>query len=122
MIAGDQTRRSFDSRILEHQAIEFICLPANGQLGVPAFHGFPNRTCDGGLQLRVRFPSCWDGVGLDSPNHQSHMAYPSRIDTGSCSDSHPRHLPSLLYEVTWSITEFNHLRKRGDQPFVFSHG
>jgi hypothetical protein len=28
------------------------------------------------LNLRYQAPSCWDGIHLDSPDHQSHMAYP----------------------------------------------
>ncbi len=27
------------------------------------------------LELHVLFPNCWDGKRLDSPDHQSHMAY-----------------------------------------------
>ena len=27
------------------------------------------------LELHVLFPDCWDGKRLDSPDHQSHMAY-----------------------------------------------
>ena len=30
------------------------------------------------LRLHVRFPSCWDGRRLDSPDHKSHMAYAVR--------------------------------------------
>ena len=39
----------------------------------------------------VEFPSCWDGVNLDSPDHRSHMAY---LDTSGggrarCPGDHP---------------------------------
>ena len=27
------------------------------------------------LRLHVTFPSCWNGQGLDSADHQSHAAY-----------------------------------------------
>ncbi len=33
-----------------------------------------------GLALHVQFPNCWDGVNLDSPDHQSHMAYSGHAD------------------------------------------
>lgn len=28
-----------------------------------------------GIMTSVRFPSCWDGVNLDSPDHMAHMRY-----------------------------------------------
>ena len=53
-------------------------------------------TCPGGratsLRLHVTFPSCWDGRRLDSPDHQSHVAYPMR---GRCPRTHPVALPQL---------------------------
>ena len=30
------------------------------------------------LRLHIRFPECWDGRRLDSPDHKSHMAYAVR--------------------------------------------
>jgi len=35
-----------------------------------------------GLALHVQFPNCWDGVNLDSPDHQSHM----RPDPVTCAE------------------------------------
>jgi hypothetical protein len=26
--------------------------------------------------VNVRFPTCWDGVNLDAPDHMGHVAYP----------------------------------------------
>jgi len=48
------------------------------------------------LRLHVTFPSCWDGKSLDSPNHQSHVAYPLR---GRCPATFSHALPqiSLIY-------------------------
>ncbi|KAK0615293.1 hypothetical protein B0T17DRAFT_497673 [Bombardia bombarda] len=121
MIAGNQAKRSFEDTN-EQRAIEFICLLPPPTEGLPPFHGFPNRTCDNGLQIRIRFPSCWDGVNVDSPDHKSHVAYPERLDNGPCPKTHPESLPALLYEVTWDAKAFNNLRKQGDQPFVLSQG
>ena len=45
-----------------------------------------------GLRLHVQFPSCWNGVALDSPDHQSHMAYPR---AGRCPMTHPVAVPAL---------------------------
>ncbi len=122
MLAGSSLLRSYNPYSLEQRAIEYVCLLTNGETGLPPFTGFPNRTCDGGLQIRIRFPCCWDGTNLDSSNHKSHMAYPSMVDNGVCPNSHPVRLMSLLYEMTWSIDRFDHLRSNGDQPFVFSFG
>ncbi|HXG76931.1 MAG TPA: DUF1996 domain-containing protein [Gaiellaceae bacterium] len=44
------------------------------------------------LRLHVRFPSCWDGRSLDSPDHRSHMAYALR---GVCPATHPVEVPAL---------------------------
>ncbi|KAK3375721.1 hypothetical protein B0T24DRAFT_205950 [Lasiosphaeria ovina] len=122
MVAGDMTLRSYNHTSMEQRAIEFICLPDIGKTGLAPFPGFPNRTCNGGLQLRVRFPSCWDGKNADWKDHRSHMAYPSGLDNGFCPDTHPVRVPSLLYESTWDVAAFNHLREPGDQPFVLSQG
>ena len=44
------------------------------------------------LRLHVRFPNCWDGRRLDSPDHKSHMAYSLR---GRCPSSHPVAVPAI---------------------------
>lgn len=43
------------------------------------------------VTLRVTFPSCWDGVRLDSADHISHMAYPRN----GCPASHPVPVPRI---------------------------
>lgn len=45
----------------------------------------------------VSFPSCWDGVHLDSADHMSHMAYPNPT-TGVCPAGHPVSLPRIDFE------------------------
>jgi hypothetical protein len=122
MLAGDPNRRTYNSTSLADRAIEYVCLPGNGQTGNATTGGFPDHTCLGGLQIRVRFPSCWDGKNLDSPDHRSHVAYPSMMDNGYCDPSHPVRIMALLYEVTWAVDHFDHLRKQPDQPFVLSTG
>jgi Domain of unknown function (DUF1996) len=44
------------------------------------------------LRLHVRFPNCWDGRRLDSPDHKSHMAYATK---GRCPSSHPVAVPAI---------------------------
>lgn len=58
------------------------------------------------LRMIISFPQCWDGQNLDSPDHQSHMAYicGSKCNDGnggvynspnSCPASHPVQIPSI---------------------------
>jgi hypothetical protein len=90
----------------------------------------------------VTFPTCWDGKNLDSPDHQSHVVY-SEIpfepyadpvvtrpytpaqQRGKCPDTHPVHLPQLMYEIIFATDDFNGeglWPEDGSQPFVFSMG
>lgn len=58
--------------------------------------------CRGYLRLAIRFPDCWDGRRLDSPDHRSHMATARRTGaTGSriCPRSHPVAVPQLVMKV-----------------------
>jgi hypothetical protein len=52
------------------------------------------------LELHVRFPECWDGRRLDSPDHSAHMAY---AQNDRCPDSHPVRVPSLILIVVYPI-------------------
>lgn len=70
---------------------------------------------------------CWDGKNVDTPDHKSHVAYPSSGSfetTGPCPDSHPVRLPQLMYEVMWDTREFNdpELWPESGQPLVYSMG
>lgn len=76
--------------------------------------------CPNGLRAQVFFPSCWDGVNVDSPDHSSHMAYPDRIDSGICPPSHPHRLVSLFYEAWFSVKDYNDLNAGG--RFVLANG
>lgn len=52
--------------------------------------------CPGGsyLKLHIAFPSCWDGVNLDSPDHRSHMSY-------TCGAAYPIRLPKLVVHIQY---------------------
>ncbi len=57
---------------------------------------FPRTAC-AELEMSMNFPSCWDGVNLDSPDHKSHVAYSledGRFD-GDCPASHPVRIPQI---------------------------
>ena|SRR3712207_4471477 len=49
-----------------------------------------------GLIARVDFPSCWDGMSLDTPDHRSHVVYP---DARGCPSHHPRAIPRLSVRI-----------------------
>lgn len=88
----------------------------------------PPQPCNGGIRTTITFPTCWDGENLDSPDHKSHVAYPSEgtfESLGPCPESHPVKLPQLMYEVMWDTTPFNDPElwpEDGSQPFVWSTG
>jgi hypothetical protein len=102
----------------------------------------PTRFCEGGLRTQVTFPTCWDGVNLDSPDHQSHVKYAEipyepyappvserpitpASQRGKCPEGFPVRLPQIMYEVMFDTTPFNHedlWGADGTQPFVFSMG
>ena len=89
---------------------------------------FPTQPCLGGIRSNIFFPTCWDGINLDSPDHKSHVAYPlanSSLATPICPSTHPVRIPQLFYEVMWDTAEFNDLKdwpEDGSQPLVFSTG
>ncbi|KAI1338449.1 hypothetical protein F5Y15DRAFT_407716 [Xylariaceae sp. FL0016] len=77
---------------------------------------FPSGPCLGGIRSNIHFPTCWDGVRLDSPDHQAHVAYPiggpsSFATTGDCPETHPIKIPQLMLEP-----------EDRSQPFVLSTG
>jgi hypothetical protein len=61
------------------------------------------------VKLQVFFPSCWDGVRLDSPNHRDHVAYAFDEDDGTSTDigddmcpaSHPVKIPQIHLRVIY---------------------
>jgi hypothetical protein len=117
MLAGNPLLRNYTDT-LEQQAISFACLGVSG----PETPHFPAQNCPQGLRTQVFFPSCWDGVNFDSPDHKSHMAYPSGYNSGFCPTSHPKRFVSLFYEITWDTADFADMWYDGHQPFVLSSG
>jgi hypothetical protein len=97
MIAGDAGSLS-----RQHPGItQWACVPRRGALPSPVPIAYPvdypDCRADETLALSVFFPDCWDGRRLDSPDHQSHMAY-SEERRGAyqhCPASHPVPVPGL---------------------------
>jgi hypothetical protein len=95
MVAGNSAARTTQPTDIVH----YNCLryPTGGQATgkSAAIPSCPSGTY---LSAKIVFPSCWDGVNLDSPDHKSHMAYPNRQ---ACPVSHPVGLPALSIRLRW---------------------
>jgi len=114
MVAGDPTRRTFNESDFAHRAVHFQCLFDGGS---SQYFPFPDRHCNL-LRSEVYFPSCWDGVNLDSPDHKSHVAYPAigNYNGGVCPESHPVALLSIFYEFFFDTSKYT------DRRFAFANG
>lgn len=134
MLAGDTNRRSYNASSFADQAISYVCLGQflqkllmqqtillvlkwitnadynNDHTGDPDWaqrNNFFDHSCPDGMRAQIYFPSCWDGVNLDSPDHTSHMSYQiQNYNSGDCPDSHPVQLVSIFYEMLVSVDQF----------------
>ncbi|KAH8197036.1 hypothetical protein TruAng_008787 [Truncatella angustata] len=85
MLVGDASLRSPGAaRKVCHR-----CMPTSGDnsninCGAPDSQALPSDFCPGGIRSVITFPTCWDGKNTDSPDHESHIAYP--ISGGSDYD------------------------------------
>jgi hypothetical protein len=61
--------------------------------------------CPNHTRITIAFPSCWDGMHIDSADHRSHVAYP-HPRTG-CPASHPQPIPRLALTVVWFNTNLS---------------
>ena len=132
MLVGDATATSKSSA----RKVCYRCMPETGDnmnlnCVAPDAQTLPTGFCPGGIRSVITFPTCWDGVHLDSPDHQSHVAYANGAGdydvgpTGTCPESHPVAIPQVMYEVMWDTRAFNDESlwpEDGSQPFVLSTG
>lgn len=77
------------------------------------------------LRAFLTFPSCWDGINLDSANHHSHMAYDKTGDyktapaQNGCPSSHPVRIAGFKMIVDWDVVaggETANWRLSSDSP------
>ena len=142
MIAGDFRRRNasgcdltkpmsfwnatdMSQECLSAKAVGMNCLnySPNYNEGAMEFNYLRNSTfirsvCVDGLRAEMQFPSCWNGKDLDSPDHKSHILYPSLGKTGVCPPGFPVKTPTLFYETIYDVYAFNN--EPGE--FVFANG
>jgi len=120
MTVGDPSIRT-DAGLKKYPQLQFTCLQTS-TTRTGYRDDFPKDTCKVGIMVSVRFPTCWDGKNVDSPDHQSHVAYPG---SGACPSTHPVSIPQVFYETYWDTTPFNNKAEwpaDGSQPFVWSFG
>nr|POE72895.1 hypothetical protein CFP56_30834 [Quercus suber] len=140
MVAGNRNVRNFtgpvpdtelsswptdakDQFFLEQRALGFNCLNYNKDPEPSLYrHQFPSKDmldneCTDGLRLELAFPSCGTGK-TDSPDHKSHMAYPSLVKEGNCPPGYDHHYPFLFFETIWATNNY----AGEDGYFTFSHG
>jgi Domain of unknown function (DUF1996) len=97
MIAG--TMRGSPSNPQLKDVVSMYCDANGGWRFQDSF--MPNCAQGDKLVVVVRFPRCWNGRDLDSPDHQSHVAYIR--DGKNCPTSHPVILPEITYNLVFSV-------------------
>ena len=102
MIAGDK------SNVGAVQTVNALEVAVWGCLNTPRQNTGAIPDCPVGdvVTLSISFPQCWDGVRLDSPDHQSHMAYPNYRNPparSTCPASHPVMLPIITEIFRWPV-------------------
>lgn len=131
MLSGDPMNRAKASGALKicHRCLTKAQRTSGGS-GAPCDSSdtseFPSKPCPGGIRATVIFPSCWDGVNLDSPDHRSHVAYQtgSALAGDKCPTTHPVRIPQVMYEIMYDTSSFANPEyyKNGKQPLVYSFG
>ena len=89
MIVGNANAKSpSENTAITRGNIIFKCGP-----GSTTDLSAPPQQCGSGIMVvSYRFPNCWNGRDLDSPDHLSHMSYPI---SGKCPSTHPVVIPRI---------------------------
>lgn len=127
MLVGDASLRSAG----KDRKVCHRCMVASGdrnniECSSPDSQYLPKTACPGGIRTVITFPTCWDGINTDSPDHKTHVAYPPKgtfDNNAACPSTHPVKIPQVMYEVMWDTRPFNDESiwpEDGSQPFVWS--
>jgi hypothetical protein len=72
--------------------------------GGPWSNSIPECKAPDMLRFDVFFPSCWNGVDLDSANHKDHMAYPAGTTNNmKCPATHPYPIVRVSYHFAFPL-------------------
>ncbi|KAB5517514.1 hypothetical protein GE09DRAFT_978906 [Coniochaeta sp. 2T2.1] len=119
MTVGNPSFRTAAELNAKYKMMDYTCLASSMTRG-GATTSFPTQPCKAGIMVSIRFPTCWDGKNLDSPDHQSHVAYPSG---NSCPATHPVTIPQVFYETYWDTRPYQDKSQwHPEGPFVWSFG
>lgn len=99
IFAGDASRTTASQ---PGSIVGYRCTFPADQSGAIGSPSIPACSPGNMIVMVVRFPQCWNGVDLDSPNHKSHMAY--SIPGSGCPASHPVALPEITYNIRYWVT------------------
>ena len=87
------------------QATYFECTNVPSGVTAPArSKSIPNCPIGSTVHMSIDFPQCWDGLNLDSPDHRSHMSFPTN---GACPNTHPVPIPLISYNLNYPVKEAN---------------
>ncbi|KAL7530937.1 hypothetical protein ACHAWF_003572 [Thalassiosira exigua] len=111
-VTGDGSKTLQES---EMTTVYYVWVPGSTRAFPPGFRmiapdeevfqpeGITPGQCE--MELSISFPSCWDGVNLDSPDHTSHVAFPSGEEKDApCPGSPPVRIPRLDFFIRWFNT------------------
>ena len=115
MIAGNMHATSESDNPYLGREIYYGCSD-NSESGKPTA---PINCSTGIISLHVGFPNCWDGVNIDSPDHKSHVVYPS---SGLCPADHPVGLPRLIMRFEYPIGTDSSGISLSSGPYYTAHG
>lgn len=101
MISGSSSNTVELTSTNNTSMIRFSCHLANGTYTEKFVQHIPDCPQGSTIETFLEFPSCWDGVNLDSTDHKSHMAF---MGTSVCPASHPIRIPQIAYNVDYEVT------------------
>lgn len=82
----------------QNPSARWNCVP-----GGASSRDFMNCPAGTKLQTYLDFPTCWNGVDLDSPNHFSHMAWAMGGVGAPCPSTHPVAVPRVEFLITYNV-------------------
>ena len=68
--------------------------------------GIPQCLAPDRVRMDIFFPSCWNGLDLDSADHKSHLAYPVKSTTSAgmvCPGTHPVPIVRVSFHYAFGV-------------------
>jgi Domain of unknown function (DUF1996) len=98
MIAGDESATSPQStKVIDWRCAEQTPTPTPQ----PVSDTPVNCAGTNGIELRITFPSCWNGTSLSGAD-QTYVVYPGTA--GVCPSGHPVRIPTVIFHIVYPIT------------------